>query len=615
MDDLTGDPVAAEIIQAVNLSHSVDKQVGAEKAISYLGVEEERGVNVVGSRMKPRYIVLSYDENTHVFYIHRLKASDKGGMTVVRTWPLFELQGITVIDDRDVTFTINKPHLLRSNDTLARNKFIFSLAKQFMHYMGKPLSVLTPDGRKVDWAYRNSFAEDAAKPLSIPRTRNSLPENAMMAPSPSSSSKAGHLRNFSDGPIVTNLETDLPSSNDKGETSGSFPNYKSYKNDQTPDGKLMSHSKLKHQAKPLSSSMSGKSSSSVPESPFTQKNETSSEKDFPKKPTYKDNFIQEQVQLFPPKSPLRKGARRERNFPSEPKKNAVQPEKKTTPSSSSKDLLSQDPMSLLDEKSYISRSKEHNVLLSDEPNLFMSDSSGLNEDAFHSTLDPAYSSSAQQLPLKEGSSPIRPPSISAKSSLRNSPVSFPKLSFSSSSGLQIPAKHPSRQSLSTAADTNVVNSSALSSLPLESQEYTTPARPKIGTMSNNQVSSEALPTLNVLTPALRGSIIEEAYNVHSKISINSLPKNVTQEMSQLNWSNKMTYKDYYDSMESEFNTSMKKSVQNLLDEEGRMEKIRKNIDNCVTGCDSLSSTINLFSLELSEALNDIMNSNQQIKHK
>ncbi|WBW73568.1 exocyst complex subunit Sec3 [Schizosaccharomyces osmophilus] len=614
MEDLSGDAIAAEIIQAVNLSKSVDKQTGNEKAISYLGVEEERGVTVVGSKMKPRYIVLSYDENTHVFNIHRLKASDKGGMQVVRSWPLFELQGITVIDDRDVTFTINKPHLLRSNDTVARNKFIFSLAKQYMYYMGRPLSVLTTDGRKVDWAYRNSFVEDTAKPLSIPKARNSLPESTVAAPSPSSSSRNGHLRNFSDGPIVTNLETDFPS-NENEELSSSLPtNTKSIKDDQTSDRKPMSHSKLKHQARTLSSSISGKSASSVPDSSFPQKDEPISEKNSLKKPSYKDNFIQEQAQLFPPKSPLRKGGRRDTNFTSDPKKDAFQSKRRTTPSSSSKDLLSQDPMSLMDEKSYVSRSKEHNVLLSDEPNLILSDSSGFNENPFQSSLDSAYS---QQLPSKEGSSPIRAPSISTKSSLRNTPVSIPKKkNHSPSSGLQIPAKHPSRQGLPlSTANTSDINLSSLSFQSLESQEFAASTRPKMSTMSNNQVSSDTSPALNVLTPTLRGSIIEEAYNVHSKISINSLPKNVTQEMSQLNWSNKATYKDYYDSMESQFNTSMKKSVQNLVEEDGKMEKIRKNIDNCVAGCDSLSSTINLFSLELSEALNDIMNNNQQIKHK
>ncbi|EPX70689.1 uncharacterized protein SOCG_04267 [Schizosaccharomyces octosporus yFS286] len=613
MEDLSGDAIAAEIIQAVNLARSADNQAGNEKAISYLGVEEERGVTVVGSKMKPRYIVLSYDEHTHIFYIHRLKASDKGGMTVVRSWPLFELQGITVIDDRDVTFTINKPHLLRSNDTVARNKFIFSLAKQYMYYMGRPLSVLTTDGRKVDWAYRNSFIEETAKPSNTGKVRNSLPDTTLAARSPSSSSKNGHLRNFSDGPIVTNLETDLPS-NENEELSSSLPtNTKSIKDDQTSERKPMSHTKLKHHARTLSSSISGKSTTSLQDSTFPQIEEPNSEKSPIKRPSYKDNFIQEQAQLFPPKSPLRKGGRKDASLNTDTKKDVFQSRKKSTPSSSSRDFFSQDPMSLMDEKPYASRSKEHNVLLSDEPNMILSDSSGFNENPFHSNLDSAYS----QLPSIEGSSPIRAPSISAKSSLRNTPASVPKkINHSPSSGLQIPAKHPSRQGLPVSTtNTSDFNLSSLSFQPSESQDFTVSARPNLGTVSNNQVSSDTSPVRNELTPAQRGSIIEEAYNVHSKISINSLPKDVTEEMSQLNWSNKATYKDYYDSMESQFNTSMKKSVQNLVEEDGKMEKIRENIDNCVAGCDSLSSTINLFSLELSEALNDIMTNNQQIKHR
>lgn len=597
--------VEQEILQAVNSAQTTDKRKAHEQSLAYLPVEEERGVNVVGSKMKPRYIALTCDDVTRIFYIHRLKVNDKGGMTVVKSWPLFELQNITVINDHDVTMTINKPHLLRTQDTSARDRFVFSVAKNYMYYMGRPLSVTTTDGRKVDWAYRNSFADNKpnlypAKSLAIPKARSSLPENSSEQVSSSFNSRVAHNRNFSDGPIVTNLETDQPRIEKKLTIDSSRSAKKKLsveKERRFSDNKPSSNVSRGTPSSAHSDVIEISSSSAIARTSGDRKDDVLFDTSTQRRDNQtREMFIQEQAQLFPSKPSLRKTTRREQA----PSFNSG-----TSSSERGKNSISgsyeKNTALALEAGKYNMSQKDVKLSSSLESNAFASDFSKVDRDATQAAL-----SSSLETPsvLTSSYKPSSSSKVSAKSVSRK-PTGAPAIP-------KLPPKHPSRQPTVRAT-------------PSTGKQIEPPNdEPSIGNellplfeslrFENRKTTSKpkAKKTLVTSIPTKpHQASVEKVYDLNSKINLKNIPEQSISRLSTLKWNEGTTIKDVLKQTEFSFDGAIISSVENLAEEEIELQNIKSQLQDCALGCESINSTINLFSLELSTALNGVINIEQQ----
>ncbi|EEB07086.1 hypothetical protein SJAG_02166 [Schizosaccharomyces japonicus yFS275] len=586
-------------------ANKTDKKLGSEKVLAYLAVEEERSASVVGSstKKKPRYIVFTTDEDTHVLYLHRFKY-DKTGMIIVKSWPLFELQSVTVDGELDLSFTINKSHLFHCRNARERNIFVYTIARNYMFYMSKPLKVITPSGKKVEWAYRNVFNLEATL------SANAAASASSAAAAPSSKAEQSATEEGSSKVQVSSIEE---------------PAY--VPTPKKPSMEYAAVTNLEDEA-PLPIAPSPSVKSSTGQEPFESAADAAHDTTIPTSDRTEDlvrlsSPIEET--LPPVRVPVPPPVRR--SFDTGASSGESTPKLNSEKFKLEKTSLF--PASLPKSAKRFETPKTPNQRTAAWHKSRPNAPDALTTPNSTSIESPHYDTPAQRLPSSRSSaelpSPHRP-HLTFASSAQSSPLSAKQADRDS-------VKHDSRPSsvgigsaplILPKNPTRKLSVRRPPSLSAHTQQEATsqagPAGPDSSSSFYTPVETSDKPSsLNYSAQNKQGiephfqstQTLEHLYNAKSRITLDTLPVNAGKHLFELDWSGEDAFEKNQQELLNSLNESMRENVEELFRQKMQAKEVQDILNDSIAGCDTLFSTLNLYSMSLSGVLGDVINMEQQ----